>query len=90
MSAAHDARKFDVRIAILKRLAAASGYLLPETVLHSQTNLFVEPAVLLAEFRGELVELENMNLITMVAGTLGGPRKIRLTDAGRAEVAANQ
>jgi hypothetical protein len=67
----------------------ASGYLLPEPVLHRQVNLFVEPPVLLAEFRGELVELEQLNLITMIAGSLGGPRKIRLTDAGRAEVAAN-
>lgn len=89
MSEAHNRRKFSVRIEILKRLNEASGYLLPEPVLHRSVNLYVEPEVLLSEFRGELVELEQLNLLTMVAGSLGGPRKIRLTDAGRAEVAAN-
>jgi hypothetical protein len=89
MSAAHDARKFLVRSEILKDLNRASGYALPETVLHRDVNLFLQPSVLLAEFRGELTELEELGLITMVAGSLLAPRKIRLTDDGRAEVAAH-
>lgn len=89
MSTAHDARKFLVRLEILKALNRASGYALRENVLHRDVNLFVQPAALLSEFRGELAELEEHGLITMVAGSLGAPRNIRLTDNGRAEVAAN-
>jgi hypothetical protein len=89
MSDAHDKRKFNVRLAILRALNSASGYFLPENVLHRDVNLDVQPPALLAEFRGELAELEQLSLVTMVAGSLGGARKIRLTDAGRAEVAAN-
>lgn len=85
----HDQRKARVRLEILKAINRASGYLLPENVLHADVNLHVVPAVLLSEFRGELADLEQMGLIVIVPGGLGGARKIKLTDAGRAEVAAN-
>ncbi len=89
MSDAHEKRKFTVRSEILRALNYASGYLLPENILHRDVNLAVQPPALLSEFRGELAELEQHALLTMIAGSLGGPRKIKLTDAGRAEVAAN-
>ena len=85
----HDQRKALVRLEILKAVNRASGYLLPENVLHRDVNLFVQPAALLSEFRGELADLEQMGLVVIVPGGLGGARKIKLTDAGRAEVAAN-
>lgn len=89
MSDAHDRRKFLVRSEILKALNRASGYALPENVLHRDLNLFLQPAAMLSEFRGELAELEEHGLIAIIAGSLGAPRRIRLTDNGRAEVAAN-
>jgi hypothetical protein len=89
MSDAHDERKARVRLEILKSLNRVSGYLLPENILHAELNLRVRPTVLLSEFRGELAELEPMGLITIISPNLGGTRQVRLTDAGRAEVAAN-
>lgn len=85
----HEQRKFLMRLEILQALNVTTGYLLPEPALHNHINLSLPTPALLAEFRGELVELEHMGLLTMVEGSMGGPRKIRLTDAGRAEVAAN-
>ncbi len=89
MSDAHNLRKFKVKMAILRAINGAAGYLLPEPVLHRDLNLFVEPAALLGEFRGELQELQDHGLVHIVAGSLGGARKIKLTDAGRAEVESN-
>lgn len=89
MSDAYEKRKYLVRLETLRALNSTAGYFLPENILHRDVNLSVKPDVLLAEFRGELVELEQLGLVTMIAGTMGGPRKVRLTDAGRAEVAAN-
>ncbi len=85
----HDQRKALVRLEILKAVNKASGFLLPENVLHRDLNLYVLPAVLLSEFRGELQDLEQMGLVVIVPGGLGGARKIKLTDAGRAQVASN-
>jgi hypothetical protein len=84
-----DQRKAIVRLEILRAVHKSSGYLLPENIAHRDINLHMMPAVLLSEFRGELVDLEGMGLIVIVPGGLGGARKIKLTDAGRAQVAAN-
>ena len=89
MSDAHDKRKFLVRLEILKALNSTSGYALRENILHRDVNLAVQPAVMLTEFRATLTDLEEFGLITIVGGSLGAPRNIRLTDNGRAEVAAN-
>jgi hypothetical protein len=85
----HDQRKARVRLEILKAVNRHSGYVVPENVLHVDVSLHVAPAVLLSEFRGELADLDQMGLIAIVPGALGGARKIKLTDNGRAEVAAN-
>ena len=85
----HEQRKAKVRLEILRAINRVSGYLLPENVLHADLNLHVAPPALLSEFRGELADLEQMGLVVIVPGGLGGARKIKLTDAGRAEVAAN-
>lgn len=85
----HDQRRARVKIEILKAINRVSGYLLAENILHADLNLHVQPAVLLSEFRGELADLEQMGLVVIVPGSLGGARKVKLTDAGRAEVAAN-
>lgn len=84
-----DERTAVVRLEILKAVHKASGYLLPENIVHRDINLHVAPAVLLSEFRGVLIDLEQMGLIAVVAASMGGARKIQLTDAGRAQVAAN-
>lgn len=85
----HDQRKALVRLEILRAINKASGFLLPEQILHRDVNLYMAPAVLLSEFRGELADIEQMGLIVIVSGGIGGARKIKLTDAGRAEVASN-
>jgi hypothetical protein len=78
-----------IKLEILRAINRASGFLLAENIVHRDINLHVSPAVLLSEFRGELIDLEQMGLIVVVAAGIGGARKIQLTDAGRAQVAAN-
>jgi hypothetical protein len=89
MSDAHDKRRFTIKSEILKALNRASGYSMPENVLHRDLNLSLQPPAMIGEFRGELEELQSLGMISMVAGSLGAPRKIRLTDEGRAEVEAH-
>jgi hypothetical protein len=90
MSDAHDKRKFNVRLAILRALNSASGYFLPENVLHRDVNLDSAAAAHCSpNFAASSPSSSSSAWSTMVAGSLGGARKIRLTDAGRAEVAAN-
>lgn len=86
MSDAHNLRKFKVKMAILRAINGAAGYLLPENILQRDVNIDLEPVALLGEFRGELQELQDHGLVHIVSGSLGSPRKIKLTDAGRAEV----
>jgi hypothetical protein len=89
MNQLHDQRKALVRLEILRAIHKASGFLLPENIVHRDINLHIAPAVVLSEFRGELTDLEQMGFIVVVPSGLGGARKIKLTDAGRAQVASN-
>jgi hypothetical protein len=78
-----------IKLEILRAINRASGFLLPENIVHRDINLHIAPAVVLSEFRGELTDLEQMGFIVVVPSGLGGARKIKLTDAGRAQVASN-
>ncbi len=86
----HDERRARVRLEILNALDRVSGYMLAENILFADTNLHLEPRSTLSEFRNELETVEHMGMVVIVADLLGGPRKVKITGAGRTEVASQQ
>jgi hypothetical protein len=86
----HDERRARVRLETLIALERVSGYMLAENILFADTNLRLSPPASLSEFRAELKDLEQMGLVVVVADPLGGPRRVKITSAGRAEIAAQQ
>lgn len=86
----HNERRARVRLEILIALNRVSGYSLRENILFADTNVHLQPVASLSEFRNELETIEHMGLVVIVADPLGGSRLIKITGAGRAEIAAQQ
>lgn len=86
----HNQRRARIRLEILKALDRVSGFMLGENILFADTNLHLDPRAQLSEFRNELETLEHMGMVVIVPDSLGGPRRVKITAAGRGEIAAQQ
>ncbi len=86
----HDERRARARLEILRALDRVSGRMLNENILFADINLHLAPRAHLSEFQAALLDLEQMGLIVRVFDTLGGPFRVMITDAGRAELAARE
>lgn len=79
-----EARQAYVRRELLTALDQCGSYLLPESALARQVNYATVPRCDQAEFDEALRFLDSNRLVTGVTPALGGERKWKLTDAGRA------
>ncbi|MEW6307079.1 MAG: hypothetical protein AB1705_26750 [Verrucomicrobiota bacterium] len=82
-------RMLNLNLEILRTLDQCQGYLLPEPALVNHLRLALAPPPLTAETRAALNGLEARRLVVGVQPELGGPRKWRLTEEGKAELLAN-
>jgi len=73
-----------IRQSILRILADCGSYLLPEPSLITSLELAAAPPPTRAECMQEIRWLETGGYIAGVNPELGGPRKWKLTDQGRA------
>ena len=77
-------RKLYIRKEILRALADCSPYLLRETILFEQVSMVVAPSLTQQEFESEFKWLEREHLVAGVPADLGGPRKWKISELGRA------
>ncbi len=68
----------------LRVLSECAGYMLPEPVFRTQANISIFPPLTVKEFETELRWLEGEQFIVGINPELGGPRKWKITDKGRA------
>jgi hypothetical protein len=79
-----------MRLETLRALARVSDGLLNENILYADVNLHVSPRAHQSEFQEAMLDLEQMGLVVRLHDTLGGPFRVMITDAGRAELAAQE
>jgi hypothetical protein len=78
-----------LRIAVLRILSEIDLLLMPEPDLLGQCRIEVVPPPTVVEFSEALRFLESNGLIISARGSLGGPIKWKITEAGKATLAEN-
>lgn len=79
-----DQRTALIRLGILRTLADCGSYLLPEPALITSLELAAAPPPTRVECQAQMDWLDSNGYIAGVNPELGGPRKWKITDSGRA------